>query len=138
MQVIALLDGNGPKSSTSIEVVLPARPATCTRSKIVPPALTMRLETRLVATGCASRDTWAETCSLVGTASRCPFGAALAVEGAKIVGRLEASARLVIRSCTCTAVGLRMITALPRPSVRARDGTFAPRAETESVASGSA
>jgi hypothetical protein len=30
------------------------------------------------------------------------------------------------------------MTARPRPSVRAREGTAAPRAETESVASGSA
>src|SRR6266536_1029127 len=138
VQVIAALDRNGPKSSTSIEAVLPARPATRTRSKIVPPALTIWLETRLVTTGCASRDTRAETCSLLGTASRCPFGAALAVDGTKILGRLEASARLATRSCMCTAVGLSVITARPRPSVRAREGTVEPRAETESIASGSA
>jgi hypothetical protein len=75
---------------------------------------------------------------LLGTASRCPFGAALVVEGAKILGRLEASVRLATRTCTCTAVGLSLITARPRPSVRTREGAVAPRAESESVASGSA
>src|SRR6266536_136689 len=137
VQAIAALDRNGPKSSTSIEAVPPARPATRTRSKIVPPALTTWLETRLVTAGRASRETRAETCSLLGTASRCPFRAALAVEGAKILGRPEASARLATRSCTCTAVGLSLITARPRRSVRAREGTVAPRAESASGASGS-
>jgi hypothetical protein len=138
VQVIAPLDRNGPKSSTSIEALLPARPATRTRSKIVPPALTIWLETRLVTAERASRDTRAETCSLLGTASRCPFRAALVVEGAKILGRLEASVRLATRTCTCTAVGLSLITARPPPSVRTREGAVEPRAETESVVSGSA
>src|SRR5215510_1773673 len=138
VQAISALDRNGPKSSTSIEAVLPARPATRRRSKIVPPGLTIWRETRLVTTGCASRDTWAESCSLLGTASLCPFRAARAVEGTKILGRLDAIALLATRSCTCTALGLRVITARPRAPVRAREGTVAPRAEIESIASGSA